>query len=159
MQGESYLLMVTRRRWDLYHGSFSVAPVVCSPGSPNIHSQQYLRPKLGRRTASPAHPHPRTMTAWSVQELGRCLPLLLLACRALLVWLVGAELAAKLAPGHRGDGPGWRVRCAGGLARVLEEGAGLKVGGCIAVDGPAVSVVVAGPGLHVQELPASVYAC
>ncbi len=56
------------------------------------------------------------------------MPLLLLACRALLVWLVGAELAAKLAPGHPGDVPEWRVKCAGALARVLEEVAALKVG-------------------------------
>ncbi|GAB4819208.1 hypothetical protein N2152v2_006254 [Parachlorella kessleri] len=60
------------------------------------------------------------------KEIGRCLPLMLLACRALLVWLVGAELAAKLASGHPGDVPAWRVKCAGALARVLEEVAALK---------------------------------
>lgn len=60
------------------------------------------------------------------QELGRCVPLLVQACRALLTWLVGAELAAKLAPGQLGDVPAWRVGCAEALARVFIEMGALK---------------------------------
>ncbi len=72
-----------------------------------------------------------------LQELRRCLPLVLQALRALLRFLVAAELSARLQqrlPGCAAPQAGqalqahhWRVKCAELLASVLTELAGLKV--------------------------------
>lgn len=85
----------------------------------------------------------------ALQELRRCLPLLLQAVRALLRFLVACELSAKLQqqlPGlsHAvGTAPvqaarrrehGWRVKCAELLAAVMAELAGLKVGRALGMD-------------------------
>lgn len=77
----------------------------------------------------------------SLQELRRCLPLLLRVLRALLRFLAAAELSARLQPllpsstaaaaGRQRREAQWRVKCTEMLATVWAELAGLKVRACL----------------------------